>query len=226
MKTEEIKKMAQAWLEVQEASKKKMDPVDQKALKKDFKDRNDKDIDNDGDVDKSDEYLHNRRKAVSKAMKKGDKETEVEVQEKAVSQAQQMAAGAALAAKRGETDPKDLNDVSRKMYDNLSVKELEKFAGTKHKDLPYKAKKESVEIDEGNKPGPSANPNDTENMDKGLSPNAKKEKERKTEAPAGADVNKVMDLNFKTFRSMGKVSPKRPGDQTGGDKTMPKNDGK
>lgn len=52
-----------------------MDPVDHKELKGKHKDRKDKDIDNDGDVDKSDEYLHNRRKAVSKAMKKkGDEE--------------------------------------------------------------------------------------------------------------------------------------------------------
>lgn len=51
---------------------KKLDPVDKKALKKDFDDRDDKDIDNDGDVDDSDEYLHNRRKAVSKAVKKED----------------------------------------------------------------------------------------------------------------------------------------------------------
>lgn len=52
---------------------KKMDPVDKKALKKDFDDRDDKDIDNDGDVDDSDEYLHKRRKAVSKAITKEDK---------------------------------------------------------------------------------------------------------------------------------------------------------
>ena len=49
---------------------KKMDKVNPKALKKDFDDRKDKDIDNDGDVDDSDEYLHNRRKTVAKAVKK------------------------------------------------------------------------------------------------------------------------------------------------------------
>ena len=48
----------------------KMDPVDKKELKGKHADRDDKDIDNDGDTDSSDEYLHKRRKAVSKAMKK------------------------------------------------------------------------------------------------------------------------------------------------------------
>ena len=42
------------------SEKKKMDPVG----------KADADIDNDGDVDSSDEYLHNRRKAIAKAMKK------------------------------------------------------------------------------------------------------------------------------------------------------------
>jgi len=46
-----------------------MDPVNPQAVKKKFKDRKDKDIDNDGDVDGSDEYLHKRRKAISKAVK-------------------------------------------------------------------------------------------------------------------------------------------------------------
>ncbi len=42
------------------------DPVNKKSAKKDFDDRKDKDIDNDGDVDDSDEYLHKRRKAIAK----------------------------------------------------------------------------------------------------------------------------------------------------------------
>ena len=47
-----------------------LDKVQPKAIKKKFADRKDKDIDNDGDVDDSDEYLHNRRKAVSKSIAK------------------------------------------------------------------------------------------------------------------------------------------------------------
>ena len=50
--------------------KTEMDKVNKVALGKKFKDRKDKDIDNDGDVDSSDKYLHKRRKAVSKAIKK------------------------------------------------------------------------------------------------------------------------------------------------------------
>ena len=45
-----------------------LDAVQPKAVKKKFDDRKDKDIDNDGDEDDSDEYLHKRRKAISKAL--------------------------------------------------------------------------------------------------------------------------------------------------------------
>jgi len=50
--------------------KAKLDVVNKKELKKDYDGRSDKDIDNDGDTDKSDEYLHLRRKAITKNMKK------------------------------------------------------------------------------------------------------------------------------------------------------------
>jgi hypothetical protein len=74
--------------EVEEAQKSlkasKLDPVDDKANDKKFKDRKDKDIDNDGDVDSSDEFLHKRRKAIGKAMNKdkpagnnGEKKAEI-----------------------------------------------------------------------------------------------------------------------------------------------------
>jgi hypothetical protein len=67
--------------------------------------------------------------------------TESVVMEKAVSKAQQKAAGAALAAKRGEGKAVGASKEMMKM----STKELKKFAGTKHKGLPEK-KDESVEV--------------------------------------------------------------------------------
>ena len=59
-----------AVMKVWQVAAEEMDPVNPKAAAKKFKDRKDKDIDNDGDVDDSDEYLHKRRKAIGKAMKK------------------------------------------------------------------------------------------------------------------------------------------------------------
>jgi len=61
-----IDNIAAAWQEVVEKKHKKLDPVNDKENDKKFKNRTDKDIDNDGDVDSSDEFLHKRRKSISK----------------------------------------------------------------------------------------------------------------------------------------------------------------
>ena len=62
-----IDSIATAWQEVVEKKRKEaLDPVDKDELKGKHADRDDKDIDNDGDVDSSDKYLHKRRKAISK----------------------------------------------------------------------------------------------------------------------------------------------------------------
>jgi len=55
-----------------EEKKEELDPVNKKAVKKKFDDRKDKDIDNDGDVDSTDKYLHKRRKAISKEINEGE----------------------------------------------------------------------------------------------------------------------------------------------------------
>jgi hypothetical protein len=92
METQDIKNIGLAYLQVLEAmKKKKMDKVDADELKGSHADRDDKDIDNDGDADKSDEYLHNRRKAIKAAITK----EEVEFDE-----AQIMLEGAIDLAKR------------------------------------------------------------------------------------------------------------------------------
>ena len=49
----------------------------------------------------------------------------------AKSKAQQRAAGAALSAKRGETDIGDLQGASWQMYDGMSEDELEEMASTR-----------------------------------------------------------------------------------------------
>ena len=54
----------------------------------------------------------------------------------AKSQAQQKAAGAALAAKRGEIKVSELIGASKEMYESMTEKELEEYAETKLKGLP------------------------------------------------------------------------------------------
>jgi Protein of unknwon function (DUF3008) len=54
----------------------------------------------------------------------------------AKSKAQQKAAGAALAAKRGELKESELKGASRSMYESMSEKQLEEFAETKRENLP------------------------------------------------------------------------------------------
>ena len=55
---------------------------------------------------------------------------------KAKSKAQQKAAGAALAAKRGDAKVADLQGASREMYDSMTEGELEELASTDRQELP------------------------------------------------------------------------------------------
>ncbi|AOV60998.1 hypothetical protein N440310_166 [Synechococcus phage S-CAM22] len=66
MNLNELPDMSDALKQVQMYEKKKLDPVG----------KEDGDIDNDGDVDSSDSYLKNRRKAIGKAIKKEEVEVE------------------------------------------------------------------------------------------------------------------------------------------------------
>ena len=68
---EDIGHVLNRYYEIDEA----LDPVDTDKVEPedDFEDREDKDIDNDGDTDDSDEYLHKKRQAITKAVKKESK---------------------------------------------------------------------------------------------------------------------------------------------------------
>lgn len=57
---------------------------------------------------------------------------------KATSKAQQKAAGAALSAKRGESNVSELVGASKEMYDSMREEELEEMASTTRKGKPQK----------------------------------------------------------------------------------------
>ena len=59
----------------------------------------------------------------------------------AKSKAQQKAAGAALAAKRGEQKVGELKGASKSMYKSMSEKQLDELASTKRKGKPEHASK-------------------------------------------------------------------------------------
>ncbi len=58
----------------------------------------------------------------------------------AKSKKQQMAAGAAIAAKRGEMPKTKLRGASKSMAESMSKKQLEEFAHTERKSLPKRAR--------------------------------------------------------------------------------------
>ena len=59
----------------------------------------------------------------------------------AKSKAQQKAAGAALAAKRGEQKVSDLKGPAKSMYESMSESQLEDYASTERKGKPEHASK-------------------------------------------------------------------------------------
>jgi len=65
-----VKSLVDTIIDMYKTNEASMDKVNPVAVKKKFDDRKDKDIDNDGDVDSSDKFLHKRRKAISKAVSK------------------------------------------------------------------------------------------------------------------------------------------------------------
>lgn len=66
----------------------------------------------------------------------------------ATSKQQQKLMGLALAYKRGEVSSNQVSDNIKKIANAMSEKELEKYAGTKHKGLPKKVSETSISISE------------------------------------------------------------------------------
>src|SRR6056300_101686 len=137
-----------------ELLEKGLDKVDPKAVKKKFDDRKDKDIDNDGDTDSSDEYLHKRRQAISKAMKKEEVDTSDEkkldevlddpksmdrYRSKAKMSSDRAKNSATANRLRGTDDSKDMKTIDKR---EKGLKMVDRNAARKFR-------KEEVELDEG-----------------------------------------------------------------------------
>ena len=108
---------------------KKLDPVNPTAVKKKFDDRKDMDIDNDGDVDSTDKYLHKRRKAISKAIKndKPNKLDEILPALAAIGTAK--AVGKVAKAVGGDIQKKKNNNVRENVKDIAMMMRDKKYKG-------------------------------------------------------------------------------------------------
>ena len=131
-----------------EINEKNLDPVNPVAVKKKFANRKDKDVDNDGDVDSSDKYLHKKRKAISKAMKKEHHQKDAD--------------GKVIEHEVEDTTPASVEEEKKGLYANIHAKRKrgESPAKPGDEDYPAKnafkkaaktAKKEEVEVDESMK---------------------------------------------------------------------------
>lgn len=197
MNTNDIKNMARAYQSVVNRVEEsvKIDPVNKSELKGTHAQRKDKDIDNDGKVDSSDEYLHKRRQAISKS-----KEKEVETTEATMTQKQKMAALA-----KAKAQPKDKVSLKKAPWDekNESVQWPVFARIVEKRDMHMKGATPPEEIDSKD------------------SVNAKKFKAMHGQSiPDAVDEPKVDAKNFADQTKNVKVAPKRHGDQTTGDKSI------
>jgi hypothetical protein len=196
MRTEDIKKMAEAYLEVV-SEKKKLDPVDDKENDKKFKNRKDKDIDNDGDVDSSDEYLHKKRAATDDAIdaKKSD-DKDQEGGETDLSKDKKKKKPVA-----GNTDGKtaEISKIGEKVTTKEDLDQLVDALGEAAK----------------------AKPEEGEKIDDKESPKSKEfiAKHKKSDPEHEKHQEKAVDATTKAGNS-GKEAPKRPGDNKAGDKNV------
>lgn len=168
--------------------KKKLDKVDPKELKGKHKERDDKDIDNDGDVDSSDKYLHKRRKAITKAMKeslneacKGKKHVKEEDDEEDSSEKDKN--GKKKRKDKGNGKSSEV-DVEPSMDDQRMTAEAK--VGTKYKPK-VAARKEEFDLDEvklGSK-------KDLEKLEKGLR-DAKAAKDKSKQAKLEKELNALL----------------------------------
>ena len=218
MDPKQIASIWKAFQEVQEAKHKKeskLDPVDKDELKGKHSDRKDKDIDNDGDVDSSDEYLHNRRKAVSKAVKKDDKKDDVKEGKVKENDDEEEGEKEECPKCDGEgcehCDGKGYHMAKKETYGKKKMKESNLFSDAELEAIEEKSKQPN---DSGTKAEPFMSTNsagekkfyaDHQNSDKAIE---------------GQEAESELD-GSKASKAVKSQAPKRRGENRKGDTAMP-----
>ena len=177
---------------------KKLDPVG----------KADADIDNDGDVDSSDDYLKNRRKAIKKSMK-DDEVNEID--------------GAASGMRAADKEPTvNLKSLKKRRAAEKARKTARPSPLRGKKDMKF----ESTEsVDEAKAPGATAqhgvDANTQDTFEKQLS-TRKGEKDfvDQHSMEVGMDIEKITAENKKSIEDALKVTPPRMGDQKAGDNSF------
>lgn len=179
---------------------KKLDPVG----------KADADIDNDGDVDSSDDYLKNRRKAIKKSMKDDDDDEVNEID------------GAASGMRAADKEPTvNLKALKRRRAAEKARKTARPNPLRGKKDMKF----ESVEVEEAKAPGATAqhgvDANTQDTFEKQLS-TRKGEKDfvDQHSMEVGMDIEKITAENKKSIEDALKVTPPRMGDQKTGDNSF------
>ena len=150
-----MSKTMEAYLSMVSEAKAKLDPVDDKANDKKFKDRKDKDIDNDGDVDSSDKFLHKKRKAIDNEIDGGEKPADNAKPKKGVNPFKKEE----VEVEEGKVKSKMIDDSEK-----MSKKDFIKKYGKQNADDLYEAQDEE-EDDKKKKPNPFAKKDDGEEQD-------------------------------------------------------------
>ena len=174
----------------------KLDPVNDKENDKKFKDRKDKDIDNDGDVDSSDEYLHKKRKATDDAIDGGEKPADNADDGEEKDDKKKVAAN-----KKGKTA--EISKIGEKA---VKKEDIDQFLDA---------------LEEAQKASAKPKGDEAEKIDDKDSPKAKEMKKDhdKSEAEHEKHQEKAVDATVKAGQA-GKEAPKRPGDNKSGDKNV------
>ena len=221
MKGKDMSKTMEAYLSMVSEAKAKLDPVDDKANDKKFKDRKDKDIDNDGDVDSSDKFLHKKRKAIDNEIDGGEKPADnakpkkgvnpFKKEEVEIDEARQMKDPKkdSMVTKGNKTIVIDKSKEAEYLKKGWTLSEAQDDTEAEKDDkkpFPPKKKKEKGGADDGETEAEAEDdeeaPADTDGEPENDDPKKKKKSGNPKTDDGTAEISKIESTNHKAFIEM------------------------